>query len=89
MQSGEALAAPDTHGRKAAMATLARVRDASVQVAKVQRRIWLIQTIFWPLITIAGVVVAFVVARSVWQRRTASHVAQSEPARLNPAASGN
>jgi hypothetical protein len=75
------------------MDTLARARDASIQVGRIQRRIWLIQTVFWPLVGITGLVLAFVAVRSVWRRReTPTHVvpaAPQEPVGLNGASSGN
>ena len=71
------------------MSTLGRVRETSVQVAKVQRRIWLIQTVFWPVIGITGLVIAFVAARGVWQRRVAAPAAPHEPGGLNGVVTGN
>jgi len=50
------------------MQNLARVRDASLQVARVQRRIWLLQTLFLPVVALCGIAVAVVVARRVWSR---------------------
>ena len=85
---------PSGYGwRKATMSTLGRVRETSVQVAKVQRRIWLIQTVFWPVIGIIGVVLAVVTARSAWRRwGTSTHVAPAapqEPVGLNGVVTGN
>lgn len=54
------------------MANLARVREGSIQVAKVQRRIWLVQAVFWPLVAVGGVAIAVVIARSVWRRGRAT-----------------
>jgi hypothetical protein len=75
------------------MDTLARARDASIQVGRIQRRIWLIQTVFWPLVGIIGVVLAFVAVRSVWRRRETptwvAPAAPQEPAGLNGAPTGN
>ena len=51
---------------------VARVRRASIRVAKVQRRIWLLQTIFWPAVAISGIVTAIAVGSWVWRRRNAS-----------------
>ncbi len=52
------------------MDNVARVRHASMRVAKVQRRIWLLQTIFWPVVAIGGLVTAFAVGSWAWRRRT-------------------
>jgi hypothetical protein len=75
------------------MDTLARARDASIQVGRIQRRIWLIQTLFLPLVGIIGLVLAVVAIRSVWRRQeTPTHVvpaAPQEPVGLNGASSGN
>ena len=74
--SGDAHAAPKDQARKAdvdnvAMDNVARVRRASMRVAKVQRRIWLLQTIFWPVVAIGGIVTAIAVGNWAWRRRTA------------------
>jgi hypothetical protein len=85
------------------MDNLARVRQASNRVAKVQRRIWLLQTIFLPVVAIGGIVTAIAVGSWVWRRRNATVEANdvvfvstngSGPARptegrLNGAPSGN
>ncbi len=85
------------------MDNVARVRQASIRVAKVQRRIWLLQTIFVPVVTIGGIVAAIAVGSWVWRRRNAAietndvvHVSPNgsgpaKPAeeRLNGAPSGN
>jgi hypothetical protein len=85
------------------MDNLARVRRASIEVAKVQRRFWLLQTVFWPVVVIGGVVTVVAVGSRVWRRRKAA--AQTDQAgitspsgpgatnpiegRLNGASSGN
>jgi hypothetical protein len=85
------------------MDNVARVRQASIRVAKVQRRIWLLQTIFWPVLAISGIVTAIAVGSWVWNRRNAAveanHVALASTngsgptkpteGRLNDAPSGN
>ena len=53
------------------MDNVARVRQASIGVAKIQRRIWLLQTIFWPVVAIGGLVAAIAVGTWVWRRRIA------------------
>ena len=54
------------------MDNLARVRHASVQVAKVQRRIWLLQTILGPALVIGGLVTTVAVGGWLWRRRGAT-----------------
>ena len=85
------------------MDNVARVRRASIRVAKVQRHIWLLQTIFWPVVVIGGIVAVVAVGSQVWRRRNATVEANdvglastngsgpSKPAegRLNGARSGN
>lgn|GEM_PF-3253605 len=83
------------------MDNLARVRRASMQVAKVQRRFWLLQTIFWPAVVAAGGVIIAVAVAS-WVRRRGNAAAETDnpklsvsgttnptDARLNGASSGN
>lgn len=85
------------------MDNLARVRRASIEVAKVQRRFWLLQTIFWPAVVIGGVVTAVAVGGRMWRRRNAAtetdEAGRTSPrgpgamnpveGRLNGASSGN
>jgi heme/copper-type cytochrome/quinol oxidase subunit 2 len=83
------------------MDNLTRVRQASAQVAKVQRRFWLFQTLFWPaVIGAAGVIAAVAVGSWVRYRRNAAaqtddvrlsvpSTANPTEARLNGASSGN
>ena len=54
------------------METLVRAQRASLKVARVQRRIWLIQALFWPAVVIGGLLTAAAAARWVRNRRTAS-----------------
>jgi hypothetical protein len=86
-----------------AMDNVARVRRASIRVAKVQRRIWLFQTIFWPAVAIGGLVTAIAVGSWVWRRRNptveandvvhastnGSGPTKPTEGRLNGASSGN
>jgi heme/copper-type cytochrome/quinol oxidase subunit 2 len=58
--------------RKADMDNVTRVRQASIRVAKVQRRIWLLQMIFWPVVAISGIVTVIAVGSWVWRRRNAT-----------------
>jgi hypothetical protein len=90
-------------GYKAGMDNVARVRRASIKVAKVQRRFWLLQTIFWPVVVVAGIVAVVAVGGWVWQRRKVAVETKdvvlaspngsgpTDPAqgRLNGASSGN
>lgn len=85
------------------MDNVARVRRASIRVAKVQRRVWLLQAIFWPVVAIGGIVTAIAVGSWALRRRKATVEANdfslastngSGPAkptegRLNDAPSGN
>ncbi len=85
------------------MDNVARVRQASIRVAKVQRRIWLLQTVFLPVVAIFGVVAAIAVGSWLWRRRHTTGEANdvvlastngsgpTSPAegRLNGARSGN
>jgi hypothetical protein len=94
---------PRDQARKANMDNVARVRHASIQVAKVQRRIWLLQAIFWPVVVIGGIVTAIAVGSWVWRRYNTTNEANDavlastngsgprKPAegRLNGAPSGN
>lgn len=85
---GRALAAPGDEVGEADMDRVARVRQASIKIGRIQRRVWLIQTLFWPVALVAGivaVVVVVAVGRLVWRRRAT--VVGSEPAAA--AAAGN
>ncbi len=87
---------------KADMDNLDRVRRASIQVAKVQRRIWLLQAFFWLAVVVAGGVITAVALRR-WRRRDAAlrtddvrpavangaGAANPAEARLNGASRGN
>jgi hypothetical protein len=54
------------------MDNVARLWQASVRVASVQRRIWLLQAIFWPVVAIGGILTAIAVGSWVWRRRNAT-----------------
>jgi hypothetical protein len=54
------------------MDNVARVRRASIRVAKVQRRVWLLQTIFWPVVAIGGIVTAIAIGSWALRRRKAT-----------------
>ncbi|UMB69447.1 hypothetical protein [Mycobacterium paraterrae] len=64
------------------MENLARVRHASRQVARAQRRIWLLQTLFWPVVALCGIAVVVVVVRRV--RRHRPVVAEASEATVAP-----
>jgi hypothetical protein len=53
-----------------------------MQVAKVQRRFWLLQTIFWPAVVAAGGLIAAVAVGSFLRRRR-NTVAETHDARLS------
>jgi hypothetical protein len=57
------------------MDNLVRVRQASLRVAKVQRRIWLLQTLFLPVAVICCAALATAVAVRAWRR----HAVVGEP----------
>ena len=76
----------------------ARVRRTSLQVAKLQRRIWLVQTVVAPAVAIGGVVIAIAVGTWAWQRRstrppavavTPAIAAEPVDAGVNSAVNGN
>jgi hypothetical protein len=85
------------------MDNVARVRRASIQIARVQRRIWLLQTVFWPAVAIGAIVTAVALGSWIWRRRNAAvetdNVVLTSPngsgptepteGRLNGASSGN
>jgi hypothetical protein len=50
------------------MDNLVRLREARSQVVKVQRRIWIIQALFWPVVVLGGIVIATAVAHLAWRR---------------------
>jgi hypothetical protein len=53
------------------METLARPRNALRRVAGFQRRLWLVQTLMWPVLVLSGVTVLAAVALW-WRSRTTS-----------------
>ena len=54
------------------MGNVARVRQASIRVAKVQRRIWLLQAISWLVVAVGGIAAVAAVAGWVRRRRHAA-----------------
>lgn len=54
------------------MGNVARVRQASIRVAKVQRRIWLLQTLTWLVVAVGGLAAVAAVAGWVRRRRHAA-----------------
>jgi hypothetical protein len=69
------------------MDNVARVREASIRVAKVQRRIWLLQTIFLLVVAIGGIVTAMAVGSWVWRRGNAT-VEANDVVHVSPNGSG-
>jgi hypothetical protein len=57
---------------KVDMDNVARVRQASIRVAKVQRRIWLLQTVFLPVVAISGIAIAIAFGSWAWRRHNAA-----------------
>lgn len=62
------------------MDKLARLRQAGTGVAKVQRRIWLLQATFWPAVTLGGIAATVAVGRRAWRRLNAAAVVNDAPA---------
>jgi hypothetical protein len=60
---------------KGVMDNLDRVRPVLTRVAKVQRRIWLLQAAFWPVVTLVGIVAAGAVGVLAWRRHRATAAA--------------
>ena len=56
------------------MDNLVRLRQARRQVVKVQRRIWILQALFWPVVALGSVAIATTVARLAWRRYNAATV---------------
>jgi hypothetical protein len=69
------------------MGNVARVRQASIRVAKVQRRIWLLQTVSWLVVAVGGVAAVAAIAGWVWRRRRAA-VETDETDDVVPAGAG-
>jgi hypothetical protein len=69
------------------MDNVARVRRASIRVAKVERRLWLLQTIFLPVVAIGGIVTAIAVGSWIWRRRNAT-VEANDVVHVSPNGSG-
>jgi lipopolysaccharide export LptBFGC system permease protein LptF len=53
------------------MDNLARLQQARREVVKVQRRMWLVQAIFWPAVVLLFVLIAVVGVRWLQRRRRA------------------
>ncbi len=68
------------------MGNVARVRQASIRVAKVQRRIWLLQTLTWPVVAVGGI--AAVAAVAGWVRRRRHAAVETDDVGLRAAAGG-
>lgn len=70
------------------MDNLARVRHASRQVARVQRRIWLLQTLFLPAVALCGIAITLALAGRARRRRAAvakaSDVSVAPPVEVQP-----
>jgi hypothetical protein len=61
------------------MDNLVRLREARSQVVKVQRRIWILQAIFWPVVVLGGIVIATAVARLAWRQFSSATVVNDAP----------
>jgi len=83
------------------MGNVARVRQASIRVAKVQRRIWLLQAVSWLVLAVGGLAAVTAVAGWLARRHHAAVATDdavraasdgrtnSTNGRLNGASSGN
>jgi hypothetical protein len=61
------------------MDNLVRLRQARNRVVKVQRRIWILQAAFWPVVVLGGIVIATAVARLAWHRYSSAAVVNDAP----------
>jgi hypothetical protein len=61
------------------MDNLVRLREARRRVVKIQRRIWILQAAFWPVVVLGGILIATTVARLVWRRYNAAAVVNDAP----------
>jgi hypothetical protein len=61
------------------MDNLVRLREARSQVVKVQRRIWILQAAFWPVVVLGCIVIATAVARLAWRRFSSAAVVNDAP----------
>jgi hypothetical protein len=61
------------------MDNLVRLRQARDRVVKVQRRIWILQAAFWPVVVLSGIVIATAVARLAWRRYRSESVVDDAP----------
>ncbi len=61
------------------MDKLARLRQAGTGVAKVQRRIWLLQATFWLAVALGGIAATIAVGRRAWRRLNAASVVNDAP----------
>jgi hypothetical protein len=60
------------------MTTLTRVEHAGRTAARWQRRVWLVQTLFWPSVVVLGVVGAVIARRAL--KRQPSPLPTPDPA---------
>ncbi len=56
------------------MDNLVRLRQARSRVMRVQRRIWILQALFWPAVALGSVAIATTLARLAWRRYNAATV---------------
>jgi hypothetical protein len=87
MHSGPCARRPNSQAWKADMDNVARVRQASIRVAKVQRRIWLLQTILLPVVAVGGIITAIAVGSWAWRRHKAT-VEANDVVHVSPNGSG-
>ena len=74
------------------MDNVVRLRHARSQVMKVQRRIWILQALLWPVVALSSIVIAATVARLAWRRygsAIADDTTVTSPDRLDGAQSAS
>jgi hypothetical protein len=61
------------------MDNLVRLRQARSQVVKIQRRLWILQAAFWPVVVLGGILILTVVGRLAWRRFGSAPVVNDAP----------
>jgi hypothetical protein len=70
------------------MNNVVRLRQARSGLMRVQRRIWILQALFWPVVILGSLVIATTGARLAWRRYTAATVADDAALRSSDRADG-
>jgi len=61
------------------MDNLVRLREARSHVVKIQRRIWILQAAFWPVVVLGGILIVITVGRLAWRRFRSAAVVNDAP----------